>query len=367
MLPTRLAVWTAAALCVACSSPPPPAPAPNPNALPWPTAPPVATAPAQVQPLTPKEIAKSAAKSVVRLEGERNLGTGFVVQADGWIATNLHVVAPAANMRAVFGDGRKFAVVEVLGFDPERDVALLRIEADKLPVLPLGGDVSAGERVVAIGHPLGLSNTVSDGLISAVRVIAPDVSLLQISAPIAPGSSGGPLFNERGEVIGIATAVLREGQNLNFGVPIAYLKKLMASPTPTTFSAFHAALKRNRDPAPARPRLPSVVRDVPTHPLTLLDKCSTDEVRSIARRIAEAIALGAPIYNAGNFRACYHIYLGASLDLEKELSASCNGPKGALKTARDKATAAADAHASAWAMRDGFDGLIDVIRRKLRP
>src|SRR6201999_60661 len=89
-----------------------------------------------------------------------------------------------------------------------------------------------GDSVVAIGNPLGLENTVSNGLISARRKFDEGVEVLQISAPIAPGSSGGPIFNDHGEVIGIATAILEEGQNLNFGMPVAYLAPMLKAPEP---------------------------------------------------------------------------------------------------------------------------------------
>lgn len=309
------------------------------------------------QALSPKEIASRAEASVLRIEGDGMLGTGFVVDARGWIATNLHVIVGADELVATFKDGTRFEVVEVLGFAPDHDVALLRIEADELPTLPLGGTVSVGDRVVAIGHPLGLSDTVSDGLISAVRQVDESLEVLQISAPIAPGSSGGPLFNERGEVVGIATAILRGGQNLNFGVPIAYLVSLMDDPQPMTLTAFSAATRR--------PTLPAVARQVPTHTVSMLGGCGDAELKILGTRIAEAVAVGAPLYNMGNIAACYHVYLGASLDMETELSPACLGPRRALASARQRAKGSGDANAKAWAMRDGFDGLIDVIERKL--
>lgn len=308
-------------------------------------------------PLSPKEIASRAEAAVLRIEGDGTLGTGFVVDARGWIATNLHVIVGATKLVATFKDGQRFDVVEVLGFAPDHDVALLRIEGEELPTLPLGGEVSVGDRVVAIGHPLGLSDTVSDGLISAVRQIDESLEVLQISAPIAPGSSGGPLFNERGEVVGIATAILRGGQNLNFGVPIAYLVSLMDDPQPMTLTAFSAATRR--------PTLPAVEREVPTHAVAMLGGCGEAELKILGTRIAEAVAVGAPLYNTGNIAACYHVYLGASLDMETELSPSCLGPRRALAIARQRAKGSGNANAKAWAMRDGFDGLIEVIERKL--
>lgn len=333
--------------CGACASPPPATPpSPAPVAEPQPE-----------QPLSPKQIAQRAADSVVRLEGDGSLGTGFVVSDQGWIATNLHVIAHADALVATFRDGRNFEVIEVVAFDPDHDIALLRIEAKDLPALPLGEAVSVGDRVVAIGHPLGLSDTVSDGLISAVRRVTPTLEVLQISAPIAPGSSGGPLLNERGEVIGIATAVLREGQNLNFGVPVAYLRSMMDKPQAMSFEAFRQAIRPTR--------MPDVPRDVPKHELSLLNGCGATELRGLGVRISEAIAIGAPLYNAGNFRGCYHQYLGASIDMESELSPTCTGPRRALDTARSRGRKSRDPTVQAWAMRDGFDGLLDVLERKL--
>lgn len=350
MVPKRIG-WGLVVAATGCGAPAPTvAPAPTATAE-------TATAPEADQPLSPREIASRAEASVLRIEGDGTLGTGFVVDSRGWIATNLHVIVGASELVATFKDGKRFEVVEVLGFAPDHDVALLRIEAESLPTLALGGKVSVGDRVVAIGHPLGLSDTVSDGLISAVRQVDESLEVLQISAPIAPGSSGGPLFNERGEVVGIATAILRGGQNLNFGVPIAYLESLMDDPKPMTLTAFSAATRQ--------PTLPSVERRVPTHAVSMLGGCGDAELKTLGIRIAEAVAVGAPLYNTGNIPACYHVYLGASLDMETELSPACLGPRRALSTARQRAKGSANANAKAWAMRDGFDGLIDVIERKL--
>ena len=106
-------------------------------------------------------------------------------------------------------------MVEVWNGDRQRDLVILRIQAQKLPILALGDSnaIRPGDAVVAIGHPLGLEDTVSNGLVSAIRKVDADMTVLQISAPIAPGSSGGPIFNDHGEVIGVATAIMLGGQN----------------------------------------------------------------------------------------------------------------------------------------------------------
>lgn len=340
----------AAFALAACAAPAPPPPAVTP--------PPASAAPPQ--PLTPAQIAARSTPAVVSIRSATGLGTGFVVRKDGWIATNLHVIAGARELMVATSDRREFPVLEVLASDEARDLAIVRVEARELAVLALGDSdaVRAGDAIVAIGHPLGLEDTVSNGLVSAVRVLDPALTVLQISAPIAPGSSGGPIFSDRGEVIGVATAFINEGQNLNFGVPVRYLKAMLDSPRPVPLTAFAAVT--------AEPELPAVKRDVPTHDLKLLAGCSDDELEKAANVIGEAIAVGAPVYNERHFAACYHIYDGAAVEVEKKLAAACKGPKKALRDGRAKAGKLDDAAAQAWALRDAFDGLLDVIARRLQ-
>lgn len=310
--------------------------------------------------LTPAQIAARVTSAIVSIRSPTGLGTGFVVRKDGWIATNLHVIAGASELVVATPDKRLFPVVEVLAVDREHDLALLRIDAE-LGALVLGDSdaVRAGDSVVAIGHPLGLEDTVSNGLVSAVRVIDPSLTVLQISAPIAPGSSGGPLFSDHGEVIGVATAYSTKGQNLNFGVPVRYLKELLVDTHPVPLAIFAAATRATEA------RLPSIHREIPRHDLKLLAGCSDGDLERAGRIIGEAIEVGAPVYNEQHFAACYHVYEGAALDLEKRLPAACKGPKKAMRDGRTRAGKLDDPSAQAWAMRDAFDGLVEVIERKL--
>ncbi|WP_433934700.1 S1C family serine protease [Sorangium cellulosum] len=312
--------------------------------------------------MTPAQIAARATPAVVTIRGDGSLGAGFLVREDGWIATNFHVIAGIPDLKVVLWDQSEHPVLEVLAFDEERDLAIVRIHAPrKLPLLPLGDSLAVrpGDPVVAIGHPLGLADTVSNGLVSAVRVVDPALTLLQISAPIAPGSSGGPLFNERGEVIGVAAAVATQGQNLNFGVPADYLKKLLVRPDPVPLSTFAA------ETAEEERALPAVKRSVPHHALTVLRGCTEGDLLVMARTMDGAIQVGSPLYNEGDFASCYHIYEGAALDMERRLGRACRGPKQALAEGRRKAAGLDDNAAQAWAMRDAFDGLLDVILRKV--
>ncbi|MEQ8963163.1 MAG: HhoA/HhoB/HtrA family serine endopeptidase [Coleofasciculus sp. C2-GNP5-27] len=159
---------------------------------------------------------------------ERGTGSGFIINTDGMILTNAHVVDGADQVDVVLKDGRTFAG-EVLGTDPVTDVAVIKVEADNLPIVTLGDSeqLKPGEWAIAIGNPLGLDNTVTTGIISATgrsssEVGVPDkrVQFIQTDAAINPGNSGGPLLNASGEVIGMNTAIIQGAQGLGFSIPI---------------------------------------------------------------------------------------------------------------------------------------------------
>jgi hypothetical protein len=156
-----------------------------------------------------------------------SLGSGFFV-ADGVIATNLHVVRGASTGQVkLIGQARTYSIVGLVGVDVDADLVLLRVSA-KAPALQLekGDDLAVGDAVYAIGNPEGLEGTFSQGIVSGIRSVATD-KLLQITAPISPGSSGGPIINGRGHVVGVAVATIAEGQNLNFAIPSSYLAALL--------------------------------------------------------------------------------------------------------------------------------------------
>ncbi len=294
--------------------------------------------------------------SVVSVVTETSLGSGFVVSPNGLVVTNLHVVAGRAEVLVVIG-GEKLPVKRIYNGDIKRDLVVLEVETKGLRALRLGDSdrVRTGEQVVAIGNPLGLDHTVSNGLVSAVREVAPELTMLQISAPIAPGSSGGPLFNDRGEVIGVATGILVGGQNLNFGVPVNYLKPLLESPSPLSMEAFAETT--------AEPEAPTVKRQIPKHALSVLDGCKPHSIALMLESIQTAINVGAPLYNDGDYASCYHVYEGAALDLERKLGPSCKKATRALAAGRKKASTLRESHEQAWALRDAFDGLLDVVER----
>jgi S1-C subfamily serine protease len=165
---------------------------------------------------------------------EEGSGSGFIIQDNGVILTNAHVVEGADQVTVKLKDGRSFEG-QVLGQDPVTDVAVVQIEAANLPTVTLGNSeqLQPGEWAIAIGNPLGLDNTVTVGIISATgrtssEVGVPDkrVGFIQTDAAINPGNSGGPLLNAQGEVIGMNTAIIGGAQGLGFSIPINTAQRL---------------------------------------------------------------------------------------------------------------------------------------------
>ena len=160
-----------------------------------------------------------------------SLGSGFFVQGN-FIATNAHVIKGATRGTAkLIGRPEKGEILGVVAADPLRDLALLQVKGITAPALPIGesGKVSIGEELYAVGNPHGLEGTVSQGIVSGIRKIS-ETEILQITAPISPGSSGGPVLDQQGKVIGVAVATFKGGQNLNFAIPSAYLAALISQP-----------------------------------------------------------------------------------------------------------------------------------------
>jgi len=149
-------------------------------------------------------------------------GSGFFVNKEGDVITNSHVLQEASRAVVRTTDGKEYPIKKVLAEDTEGDLIRVSVNISEeavrpLPVTPKLPEV--GERIIVIGTPLGLDKTVSDGIVSAVRDIPAFGNIIQVTAPISPGSSGSPVINMNGEVIGIATFFVVAGQNLNFAIP----------------------------------------------------------------------------------------------------------------------------------------------------
>lgn len=185
------------------------------------------------------------------------IGSGFIIGMNGEIATNYHVIEGAASALVKFVNKKdKYNVITILQKNLIYDLAIIQVDA-KLSPVTLGDDelTAIGDRILAIGNPEGLEGTVSEGIISGFRKVEDGFRLMQITAPISPGSSGGPVINQSGHVIGIASASIVVGQNLNFAVPVKKLKELYSKPK------LNLSFSKKNLPSVARKKLKSQTKD----------------------------------------------------------------------------------------------------------
>ncbi len=186
-------------------------------------------------------IIKRVQRSIVYITtfNEKNdqvgFGSGFFTGGTCEVATNFHVMQGCTSAEVKLFDGSIFPVAGSLADDKENDVMRIKIDMprEKAPALKITGNIpEIGERVVVIGNPMGLEQTASDGIVAAVRNDRENGNVIQITAPISSGSSGSPVFNMSGEVIGIAVSAMIEGQNLNFAVPGKFITELVSQKKP---------------------------------------------------------------------------------------------------------------------------------------
>lgn len=209
--------------------------------LPTPTSEPAPVDPPESREYSPAELFSRYAPAIVSIKIDRggfsSGGTGFFIDQGGIIATNHHVIAGAKQVRIKLLDGTEIDRVELLTRDEQVDLALLRVDPQRLPaaliVTTLGDSeaIEVGEPVSVIGNPLGLDHTLTNGIVSARRIYEGE-RYIQMSAPVSPGNSGGPVFDRHGRVIGVSVAQLIGGQNLNLAVPVSQLRELIATDYP---------------------------------------------------------------------------------------------------------------------------------------
>ena len=233
--------------------------------------------------LSSAEVTSLTRRSVVVIEcsapdGSSAMGSGFYVDPSGFIASNAHVVAGCSDIliRDEGSDVPKLG--RALLLDEDRDIAIVGVQRTTRPALTLASPASVqqGQRVYAVGHPEGLEYTVSEGIVSAFRDLA-GTRLIQTTAPISPGSSGGPLVNSRGQAVGMTTLFLKVGQNLNFAVPADAIRDALAKArrhatsgapgaamSPTTAARIARSLRERRDFEAARTILNAALKESPS-------------------------------------------------------------------------------------------------------
>jgi hypothetical protein len=205
------------------------------------------------------------------------LGTGFFISPDGLVVTNFHVIRSAASLAAVNNNGVLFPFEKIVSEPTGVDLAILKFRADDVPFLRLGEstDKVEGEKVIVIGNPFGFPGTVTDGIISGFRE---NRSLIQITAPISHGSSGSPVMDENGQVVGVATWLCEPGQNLNFAIAVE--KVSAAVGWSTKYSS--ASPSPSQSAAPSQPEVsPSAQTIVELKPIRRFER-HTDSVNNVA-------------------------------------------------------------------------------------
>jgi hypothetical protein len=209
-------------------------------------------------------VAKKQAAAVVEITTKDQSGkllaggSGFLVRSDGVFVTNEHVIDGAASASVELSNGDVFDDVVLLDSDKRRDLAILKVKALNTPVSKLGDSdlLEVGQHVIAIGNPEGLTRSVSDGIVSAIRQ-GDGFKMIQTTAPISHGSSGGPLLNDSGDVIAVTFGAL-DGQNLNLAVPVNYIKPMLldldrrTQQTLATFNAGHLKSAPAENSAPPK-------------------------------------------------------------------------------------------------------------------
>lgn len=213
-----------------------------------------------------EKVEPSCVRIDVSLADGQGVGSGFVINEAGWVATNYHVVAGGKTATVTFSDKKSADVEGVLVYDKRRDLAIIKIKSDrKLKALPLAKETPRkGESSVAIGTPRGLSFSATEGIVSAVRPgkeleeLGADVdgTWLQTTTPISPGNSGGPLLNYKGEVVGANTLQLIIGQNINFAISSLDVADLMATAGKSKLKDLATIEPLPSKPRPGRPPMP---------------------------------------------------------------------------------------------------------------
>lgn len=200
-----------------------------------------------------KDVFDQARPSVVLIvaydsnDQPQGIGSGFFVDDGKSIATNYHVIADAKNLKIKSSDGQVGNVLSILGINENNDLALLEVDIQGRPLQLSTDQPDVGENILAIGNPSGLEGTVSTGIVSGIRT-EEGSQYFQITAPISPGSSGGPIIDENTTVIGVASFYLDGAQSLNFAMPSAYLQKLLNNkdPQPLTVLAKKTPRKKHK-------------------------------------------------------------------------------------------------------------------------
>lgn len=301
--------------------------------------------------MTPLE----AAASIVLLEFQQSYGLGFVAP-NGRIVTCFHVVADEAEITAHLADGRALPVKSVCAIDTRRDLAVLDVGLlDARPVSGVGERlVDETQRVHVFGMVPGEGRARwVDARLESLQPVGPGLTVYTLSHEVPPDASGGPLIGTDGRALGVVTVAETDEGVAPLAVPWRYVEPMLRQHQALPLSAL--AVEGGKPPR----------REVPQHPLSLLEGSDLAGLESTVQALGEAIRVGAPAYNEGEIARCYAVYADAAQALI-DTRPDCPGVQRALAAGLERAAGIADVDGQAWAMRDAFDGLLLVIDKYLR-
>jgi hypothetical protein len=294
------------------------------------------------------------AASVVLLELERAYGLGFVAP-NGRIVTNFHVVANEKTITAHLADGRRLPVQAVCCIDLKRDLAVLDVGLlDATPIRAAGLKLAEeGQRVFVFGMVRNEERIRwAEAVLGAAQVVSPGLTVHTLAGKVPSDASGSPLIGADGTTLGVVTMAESDDGVVALVVPWRHVEPLMSVNQRLPVSALH------------RPRR-SPARQIPQHPLSLLEGSNIAGLEATTRAIATAIQQGAPAYNEGDVEKCYRVYRQVARQLI-DARTDCPGVQTALRDGLERAGTLVDVDHQAWAMRDAFDGLLSVIEKYMR-
>lgn len=300
--------------------------------------------------MLPEAMVQRAAPALVQLEMSDRLAAGFLLGARGHVVTNFHVVANARRITARRGEGPRVPVSGVVGLDARRDLAVLQVPPSLSPLSFLPHlSIALGDALVVPSAHGGLP---WQGEVIGTHGLGDWLRVYELGRELPEVLSGSPLLNTDGEAVAVATVTRTSSGQTTLALPIRYLAPLLAGDGKAGLGGLQAGAGQLR-------------RAVPSHRLSVLESSSAFGLQNVVVAIDEALNVGALAYNTGDSTACYQIYEQVALHLIRARG-DCPGVLQALREGLQRASEEESDSARAWALRDTFDGIVDLVQRWFR-